>query len=124
MKITNLTDLFLSKPINKLAFMVSSQKNCESQSVDLTFTELLNIKNILMRKNQLLKKVLGIETKAQHKNLKTKYKYKVGQFRQKNEPRAFAEYILIGHQIHCINKALSEIKDVRREFYKIQNELQ
>ena len=103
-----------NSPINRQAALVTSQSGCVESDLPLTKPELVYLVDRLKRKHRLLKLVLGIKTNAQHRNLMYKYNKRVSQFRQRNEPRAFTEYIRVGRDIQRLVVELTTLKAIRR----------
>ena len=106
-----------SAPINRAAYLVASQKNCEDD-ISVSSDDLQTALMRLIRKQRLLKKILRIKTVTQHKNLKTKFKrgiYGKGM----NNPRALLEYMENGQRIDKMNAALLLQKSKeRRNHYR------
>ena len=103
-----------NSPINRQAALVTSQTGCVESEQPLTKPELVYLVDRLKRKHRLLKQVLGIKTHAQHKNFMYKYNKRLPQFRQRDEPRAFAEYIRVGRDIQRLVVELAALKSIRR----------
>ena len=103
-----------ASPINRQAAMVTSQSGCDENDKPLTKLEIVHLVDRLKRKHRLLKMVLGIKTKAQHRNLMYKYNKRLPQYRQRDEPRAFTEYIRVGRDIQRLVIELTELKTIRR----------
>ncbi len=101
-------------PVNRQAAIVTRQAGCVEEDTDLTKPELVWLVDRLRRKHRLLKHVLGIKTKAQHTNLMYKYNKRIPQYRQRDEPRAMAEYIRCGKEMKRLIDELARLKDVRR----------
>jgi hypothetical protein len=121
MKTLNLNQIFLRTPVNRNAFLATSQKNCVEVEKDLNFTELTDILNRLNRKNRLLKTLLKIKTKTQHKNLKNKFKQGLIKFRSESNKSLIYEYFSVGQQIENIHLRLKDFRDCKRDFYNLTN---
>jgi len=98
-----------NSPINRQAAIVASQKNCVEQDFDISRQELIYLTERLERKHKLLKNVLQIKTKAQHKNFMYKYNKRIPQFRMEKEPRAFVEYVRVGQNIQKLIEELAQL---------------
>lgn len=109
-----LTQILYATPVNKQTAIVVSQSGCVDSDKPLTKPELVYLVDRLKRKHRLLKSVLGIKTKAQHTNLMYKFNKKLPQFRYRDEPRSFIEYIRVGKDIQRLVKELQELKAIRR----------
>lgn len=103
-----------AKPINRQSALVTSQSNCVETDELLSKQELVYLVERLKRKHRLLKLVIGIKTSAQHRNLMYKHNKRLPQFRQKNEPRSFTEYIRVGRDIQRLVLELTKLKALRR----------
>jgi len=110
----NITAILLRSPINTAAYRVTSQRGCATVDADLTRDELKALINRLKRKLRLLKLVLGISSRAQHKNTIYKYNRQIPQFRQAREPRALDEYVRVGRAIQRLKAELSVRRAARR----------
>jgi hypothetical protein len=112
----NLDAILASSPINQTAARVVSRRRGIEEPTNMAREEIVALKARLERKQRLLKRVLGITTKAQHKNLV--YRMNTGRMmlteRGKNEPRSALEYKLVGEQIQRLNVRLSELRAERR----------
>jgi len=92
------SDIYTRLPINQTAKNVISQANAMPDK-ELSRDELVHILDLLKRKHKLLKSILGIKSRAAHKNMMyryNKFSRKVGGAKQ---PRALAEYVRIGIEI-------------------------
>lgn len=107
-------DIFVRAPVNKLAAVVVSQKGVAETDTPLTREELARIVERLGRKQRLLKRVLGIANKSQHRNAIWKDNKRLIQYRAQNEPRAFVEYRRIGQEMARLNVELAEMRKCRR----------
>ena len=106
---TDLNAIFVRSPIDKLARRVTSQRHVSPDDPSLSKQELIEIIDRLIRKSRLLKVVLKITTKRQHKNLKTKDNKGIKNFRSTKEPRAMQEYRRVGGEIHRLTEEVCAI---------------
>lgn len=70
----------------------------------------LNILGLLERKHRLIKFILGITTKRQHKNLMQRYNKKGRRVSGHNKPRLLEEYVRVGGYIRELTSELSKVK--------------
>ncbi|RYY74542.1 MAG: hypothetical protein EOO52_13335 [Gammaproteobacteria bacterium] len=106
-------ELYALKPANRTAARVVSQ----AQSVDdapLSKQELVQLSNRLLRKQRLIKLVLGITTRAQHKNLINNFIRGKKNIRADKEPRLVAEYKRVGEAIDILAQELARQRNERR----------
>lgn len=102
-----------SAPVNHTAArVVGRRRDLESPS-DLTREELIERLQWLERKLRLLKVVLGIDTKAKHRNLIYKAGKGMPTYRGAANSRAVAEYIRIGHEMQRMNRALQDLRSAK-----------
>lgn len=111
---TNLYNIFVRSPIDKKAANVVSQRYVEPNYPDLNREELKEIVVRLQRKSQLLKVVLQIKNKSQHKNLKYRDNRGRPTLRSEREPRAVQEYRRVGEQIQRMESRIGEINRERK----------
>jgi hypothetical protein len=111
-----------SAPINKQAAIVTSQRHVATADTPLTRDELAALANRLLRKQRLLKHVLGIKTKRQHKNMTYKAAKGIPQYRAAKEPRALTEYLRCGREIQRLAEELADMRRVRRFVAEAENE--
>lgn len=111
----NLHGILSSSPVNRLAGAVTSQRGLLPYDSPMSRSEIAQIVDRLSRKQRLLKRVLGIAGKSQHKN--TIYKMKRGfkSYRADGEPRALVEYKRVGEQIQHLNSEICRIKKIRKD---------
>jgi hypothetical protein len=109
-----LHDILIRSPVNRVAARVVSQKHAATDDAPLSKADLVYLLQRLERKHRLLKLVLGIRTKAQHVNLRYKHSRNLPQFRKAQEPRAFTEYIRVGHDMQRLIAELAAIKNGMR----------
>lgn len=102
--------IFIRAPINRLVAGVVSQRGASAEDTPLTREELAYIVQRLSRKQRLLKRVLGIANRSQHKNMMWKANKRFTQYRVAREPRAFQEYRRIGQEMQRLNAELSAVK--------------
>jgi len=102
--------IFIRSPINRLSAGVVSQRGAAEEDSPLTREELAYIVQRLSRKQRLLKRVLGIANRSQHKNMMWKANKRFAQYRVAREPRAFQEYRRIGREMQRLNAELSAVK--------------
>ena len=103
-------DLPAMRPINGRAAGAVSQHGCATET-DLSKSELLEIVVRLQRKSRLLKAVLNITNRAQHKNLMWKSNKGFKSDRFKADPRSVVEYRRVGLEIQRLNQAVKAIND-------------
>lgn len=96
-----------STPINRQARKVTSQKNCATVDVDLSKEELCEVLDRLMRKHRLMKSVLKIKNKSQHKNVVDRHNK--GQRSNFRPRRLTAEYVRVGLAIQVIHQRFAEL---------------
>lgn len=113
----NFSKLLASDPINRQAWLVTLQAGCDDGSRPLTKCELVALCDRLRRKQRLLKKVLRIETKAQHANAVTRFRKNIRQARDLIGRRALSEYVSLGDQIFMIQNELAEMRKARQYAY-------
>jgi hypothetical protein len=104
--------ILIRAPVNRLAARVVSQRDLGLDSYELQREEICCLIDRLRRKHKLLKHVLKIKTKAQHKNLMYKHSKGLKQYRKQNEPRAFSEYLIVGREIQRLCRALQEMSNL------------
>jgi hypothetical protein len=97
-------------PVNKLAANVVGQRNVAACDVALTKQELQYVYNRILRKQRLLKFVLGIRNSRHKKNLKYRFANGKRSWQVRKEPRAWAEFQLCGTQLERLARELSAIK--------------
>ena len=110
----NLDAIFVRSPINRLAATVTSQRRVAVQDEPLSREELAYIVQRLTRKLRLLKEVLGIKSKAQHRNLVWKTNKGIRNYRAEKEPRAVIEYKRVGEEIQRMNAELAILRKCRQ----------
>lgn len=106
--------LVLCEPINKQAYLVTLQSGCDEVYKPVSTEELVEIFARLCRKQRLLKRVLKIETKAQHANTVTRYRKGIRQARDLVGERVMREYVTLSGQIQQVQLELSERRKARR----------
>ncbi len=121
MQQNHILKIFSNYPINKQTAIVVSQSGCQDEKGFLSFDELVYLIGRIERKHRLLKRVLGIKTKAQHTNLTYAFNKRRKQFRQQAEPRAFAEYIRCGAEIRRLQLELAVDRKCRQMASKYSN---
>jgi hypothetical protein len=103
-----LNRIFTSTPINKTARAVTSQKHCVAVELPIEREEICTILERMRRKQRLLKLVLQVSNKSQHRNLLARFKAgRVSNFRPS---RAISEYSRNGEAMQILNKRLSDMK--------------
>lgn len=88
-------------PIDRLAMRVSSQKGC----VDDIGVSIQDIKILLARlerKMRLMKHVLGVNTRSQHKNLMYRFNKNGNPNAKHGQKRIFLEYKRVGENMHLL----------------------
>lgn len=103
-----------SAPINRTAKVVTSQKHCDAIYRDADKFEIRFAVHLLTRKMRLMKMVLKITTRSQHKN--TIYRHSnLGYKSQRGvSRRLIGEYARVGQSIQILNKRLAEINSVAK----------
>jgi hypothetical protein len=107
-----------SEPIDRVARRVTFQGGCSDIDGDLTRDELVYLWSRLERKLRLLKQVLRITSKAQHKNLiyainsGRRHRPGVGMLRLTANPRTALEYKRVGEEMQRLSRRLAELKQV------------
>lgn len=97
-----------ASPIDRVAARVASQRYC-IDSIDASRADLELALERMLRKQRLLKRVIGITKKTQHKNLKERLKRNVLTMGSSN-PRAVVEYIQNGELMKEHYEALGRFK--------------
>jgi hypothetical protein len=118
----NFHAILTSNPIDRVARRVASQAGVSQADSPLAREELAYLMRRTLRKQRLLKQILGIRTKAQHKNTTYKSNHGVKQFRAEKEPRALDEYLRCGQAIQRLNVELANMRMVRRFVANAENE--
>jgi len=80
----------------------------------MTRNELAALVQRLSRKHRLLKRVLEIKTKRQHKNVTYKALKGIRQYQTEKEPRSLTEYLRCGKEIQRLTNELSEMRKARQ----------
>ena len=114
----NWYEIIVRSPVDRVARRVTAQTQRVEDDQEISADEMKFIYFRLMRKASLLKEVLRIKNKSQHKNVKTKYKNRTPQFRDKIQGgRAIVEYrrvnIEIGRFCVLVSAKLKQEKLVR-----------
>jgi hypothetical protein len=110
----NLDRILASAPINQAAARVTASSRTPVPVGDLTKDELLALWRRLERKLRLLKQVLKITSKAQHKNLMTainsgrRHRPGVGMLRLTANPRTALEYKRVGEEMQRLQDRIRE----------------
>jgi hypothetical protein len=102
-----------SAPINGTAASVVAQSRAPASQGDMGPDEIKAIIDRLVRKQRLLKRVLGISSKAQHKNLMYRMnsvRRAVGVTRFQGNPRSAVEYKRLGIEINRLNARVCELR--------------
>jgi hypothetical protein len=107
--------ILLRSPVDRVARRVTSQQFVEKEDSELTREEINAIVERLCRKQRLLKVVLKIKTKTQHKNFTRRVSRGGGDYRERLEPRAVAEYMRCGVEIYRLTNELGE-RTLSRKF--------
>ncbi len=96
-------------PIDRQASRVASQRNCAVVDLDLCRDDLVRSLDRLQRKMRLMKSVLKVATKCQHKNLLARHKN--GRRGMKGRPaRLVVEYANVGASIQSIMLQIHEME--------------
>ena len=117
----NINEILVRSPINRSASHVVSQKGC-SDDRPLAREELAYLVLRLQRKHGLMKSLLQIKTKRQHKNVVYKMNAGIQQFRAAKQPRIFAEYVRVGNDIQRLLIELSVLRKIRQFVGQAENE--
>lgn len=107
-KVNPLVEVFNSRPIDRDAYRATLQRNCSTADATATREELQHLLSRLERKQRLLKKMLKIKTKSQHKNLVYKGTRQIPQFRQSSP--AFRDYLRNGQAMQLLLQRITELK--------------
>lgn len=110
----NLDAILTRLPVDRVARRVTSQAGAATVETAITRDEIIALVARLCRKQRLLKFVLGIKTKSQHTNTTYKASKRIPQYREATEPRAMAEYLRCGREIHRLSVELAEMRRARR----------
>jgi hypothetical protein len=102
-----LNDIFTRVPINGTAQRVVGQKNATPDS-DIGRDDLVKIIDLLGRKHRLLKRVLGISNRTQHRNLMYRFSKRHHRVDGHKNPRALTEYVFVGAEIQRFMRLLEE----------------
>lgn len=102
--------LLVRSPIDRITRLVTGQRAVAKHDRALTREELLEILDRCSRKQRLLKRVLQIDNKRQHKNFVQKWNIGVRQFRVEQEPRAALEYVRLGQMMLRYLEELTQLK--------------
>jgi hypothetical protein len=105
----NIDRILASAPVNTTAARVVSRRRGLEEPSAMTRDEILALIERLQRKLRLLKVVLGIKTRAQHKNLVWKFNKGFKSTRFKADPRSVVEYKRVGEQLQRLCARVSEI---------------
>jgi hypothetical protein len=116
--------ILTSTPIDRVARRVVSQLGAAVGDTPLTQIELAALVNRINRKQRLLKRVLGITSKGQHKNTVYKAKKGIKQWRVEREPRAMTEYLRCGREVQRLTNELAELRKLRRFVAEAEHETQ
>ena len=114
--------ILLRSPVDRVARRVTSQQFVEKKDSELTREDINAIIYRLCRKQRLLKVVLKVKTKRQHKNLVSKTLRGNLDYRARIQPRALTEYMRCGTEIHRLTVELADINRVRRFAARLQFE--
>ena len=117
----NINEILVRSPINRSTSHVVSQKGC-SDDRPIAREEIAYLVSRLQRKHGLMKTLLQIKTKRQHKNAIHKMNAGVQQFRSAKQPRIFAEYVRVGNDIQRLTDELSVLRKIRQFVAQAENE--
>lgn len=106
--------LLVRSPVDRITRAVTDQRAVARHDRPLTRDELLEILNRCERKQRLLKRVLRIETKTQHKNLVHRWQLGVRQSRVEREPRAALEYVRLGNMMQRYIEEIAQLNAQQR----------
>jgi len=106
--------ILIRAPVNKLAASVVAQRRCAPKDLPLTRAELVYLCERVMRKQRLLKQVLGIKSLRQQKNMKHKVNHGRRPTLVKREPRAWSEFRVCGEQISKLQHEIAAINATER----------
>ena len=110
----NIQEIMVRSPVDRMAALVTSQINIPEQDADLRSIEIIELLARLRVRQSALKLVLGINTKAQHRNAVYKFNCGFKCFRREKYPREMAEYLRAGEAMQILNAELSERRKARR----------
>jgi P2-related tail formation protein len=99
-----------SVPVNHTAARVVGRRRGLEEPSTMTREELIDLMKRLERKLRLLKVVLGIDTKAKHRNLLYKTGKGMRTYRGSANSRTVEEYIRIGHEMQRMNRTLQALR--------------
>jgi hypothetical protein len=112
----NIDRILASTPINQTAARVVSSSRNPVPMGDLSREELIYLRSRLERKLRLLKQVLKITSKAQHKNLMhainsgRRNRPGVGMLRLTANPRTALEYKRVGEEMQRMQDRIRELR--------------
>ena len=107
-----------SEPINRQARVIASQKHCAVEELPIGIQELKQIYQRLLRKQQLLKHVLGVRNRTHMKNIKLRINSRQGdrfsKYNKRNNP-AMLELSSVGDAIEIISKQISLVRKLDKK---------
>jgi hypothetical protein len=110
----NFNDLFAMTPVNRTAARVISQRGVTGDE-PLSKQDLVQISNRLLRKQRLLRLVLGITKASQDLNFKKKARRGIPTNRGLRNPRAADEYLRICPVTQTIQIELARLNAERKQ---------
>ena len=110
---SSISEILTRSPVNGNAYRVTSQRGCATVETDIGKGEIIELTNRLIRKMSLMKTVLGITSKRQHKSFTKRFNKGILEIRQRQTPRLIDEYIRVGLAIHNLNKEMAVCNAVK-----------
>jgi len=104
---SSISEILTRSPVNGNAYRVTSQRGCATAETDIEKSEIIELSNRLIRKMRLIKTVLGITSKRQHKSFTRRFNKGILNIRQGQTPRLIDEYIRVGLSIHNLNNEMA-----------------
>lgn len=110
-----------SAPINRQASMVAAQRGCVAD-FEASREDLVHALQRLVRKQRLMKSMLGVTSPTKHNNLMNRFK--AGSKRQKGRPlRLVKEYASTGQAIQILSRRLQEFSGDDKAAKRIRQQL-
>ena len=104
---SSISEILTRSPVNGNAYRVTSQRGCATVETDIGKGEIIELADRLIRKMRLMKTVLGITSKVQHKNFTKRFNKGRLNIRQGQTQRLIDEYIRVGLSIHNLNNEMA-----------------
>lgn len=102
-------------PIDRKSRIVTSQARCVEAETSIDRDELALLVQRLDRKRRLLKYVLKIDNKRQHKNVIQRFNNGWHGRSSFRPPRIVAEYVRLGRSTEILNVRLHQLRTERKE---------